>query len=184
MTYQHIPMTQKHFDAAFKRHGYGCDLITVMNTCALIAVDEANAQPEPTFKEIDLAGAIGRMSEPVDPHAALREEYQKQVAEGTTGFYLWEFSRTGRNLWGKIVFGFDEFYDYNEYRYTDISCMVSKDGEPAIRTLKEDAKKLFQSTKESHAWFYPKCKSSVCRAELNFNCKGIYTYRTKATTLK
>lgn len=88
--------------------------------------------------------------EPVDPHAALRAEYAKQIAEGTTGFHLWEASALP-NKWTDI--GIPDWSLNLQYRCTDISCIVSKDGEPAIRMLRTEAQALQRQTKDTHDWF-------------------------------
>jgi hypothetical protein len=88
--------------------------------------------------------------EPVDPHAALRAEYAKQVAEGTTGFYLWEVLEG--DTWKKRD-SINNLYPVLKYRFTDLSCYVSKDGKPAIRMLKAEARELQRNTKHTHDWF-------------------------------
>jgi hypothetical protein len=121
--------------------------------------------------------------EPVDPHAALRAEYAKQVAEGTTGFYLWEYKYELQKEF--ITLDYSRFVGFNiamhpdhNYRYTDISCYISKDGEPAIRMLRTEAQELQRKTKDTHDWRDPRGADWVHWA---FSQKGTYTYRTKAT---
>jgi hypothetical protein len=93
------------------------------------------AQPEPV-KEYDEAAFLKqfetnlkrdreeffRVTEPVDPHAALRAEYAKQLAEGTTGFYLWEFKNKYMTKFAGVseCSDWDEFHPMLEYRCTDI----------------------------------------------------------------
>ena len=63
--------------------------------------------------------AIQSQPEPVEPHATLLAEYQKQVAEGTTGFYLWEASALP-DKWTDI--GIPDWSSNLQYRCIDISC--------------------------------------------------------------
>jgi hypothetical protein len=118
--------------------------------------------------------------EPLDPHAALRAEYQKQVAEGTTGFYLWELKTTYSN-WTDI--GYPSWSSDCIYRCTDISCYVSKDGEPAIRMLRTDAQALFLKDEEDSTWFFFAGGSEGRISNRDYQLKAgmNYTYRTKAT---
>jgi hypothetical protein len=128
-----------------------------------------------------------RVTEPVDPyaddfaeesHPAYRAMYAKQVREGTTGFYLWEYSSNEQD-W--INASHPQFFMAREYRCTDISCYVSKDGEPVIRILVDDAKKLWAETKETHDWFD---RLGLVDTEDFTNwhlAGGTYTYHTKAT---
>jgi hypothetical protein len=132
-------------------------------------------------------------TKPVDPHAdnfaeeshpAYRAMYAKQVAEGTTGFYLWEF----KNKYMTKFAGVSECSDWHEshpmleYRCTDISCYVSKDGEPAIRMLRTEAQELQRQTKDTHNWFDPSQNEPYEGVIFSFNgSEGFYTYKTKAT---
>jgi len=115
---------------------------------------------------------------PVDPHADLRAEYAKQVEEGTTWFYLWELQNC-KGEWLNI--GCRSWATDVAYRYTDISCYVSKDGEPAIRMLRTEAQELQRQTKDTHDWFTT--GGALVVIDLLFGDKGTYTYRTKATIM-
>jgi hypothetical protein len=144
------------------------------------------AQPEPVdndaeflkrFKQNVLANVERAL--PVDPHAALRAEYAKQVQEGTTGFYLWERKR-GMEPFSEV--NYLMFFPDAQYRCTDISCYVSKDGEPAVRMLRSEAQELQHQTKDTHDWFDPNNNEPYEGVIFSFNAnEGIYTYRTKAT---
>jgi hypothetical protein len=114
--------------------------------------------------------------EPVDPYAALRAEYAKQVKEGTTRFYLWEHSRNGSD-W--IETPTPDFSDTN-YRYTDISCYVSKDGEPAIRMLRTEAQELQAELGDTVDWSHSDSIWSTLHGFM-FAMSGVSTYRTKPT---
>jgi hypothetical protein len=85
-------------------------------------------------------------SKPIDPHAAIRAEYAKQVEEGTTGFYLWEL-KNSTDKW--VAIGYPSWSSDCIYHCTDISCYVSKDGEPAIRMLTEEAASLLKNVGSS-----------------------------------
>ena len=117
--------------------------------------------------------------EPVDLHAADRIKYAKQVAEGTTGFYLWEYEHSLSGGW-RFTFGEPLFMDGNQYRCTDISCMVSKDGKPAIRMLRTDAQKLQRELGDTAKWKTP-LNLIGAKSGYDFCTDGIYTYRIKAT---
>jgi hypothetical protein len=121
--------------------------------------------------------------EPVDKHAALRAEYATQVAEGTTEFYLWELKNSATNGWEKI-FSTVGFYLHTEYRCTDISCMVSKDDEPAIRMLVMDAQKLQRWLGDTVKWFSPSGSEPGDSIIFDFYAKGTYAYRTKEKLVK
>jgi hypothetical protein len=114
----------------------------------------------------------------VDPHATLRAEYAKQVALGTTGFYLWEYRFSSNQAWTPL--DHEEFFPDHRYRYTDISCYVSKDGESAIRMLRTEARELQRQTKDTHDWFAP-AGTGPYQAMFEFTHNGTYTYHTKAT---
>jgi hypothetical protein len=149
------------------------------------------AQPEPV-KEYDEAAflkrfeqnlsrdieAFFRVIKPVDEHAALRAEYAKQVAEGTTGFYLWEL-KDKHGIWLDV--GRPGFASDCEYRCTDISCYVSKDGEPAIRMLRTEAQELQRSLVDTVEWNLPgsNYRFNTANTVFDFNFRGTYTYRTK-----
>jgi hypothetical protein len=119
--------------------------------------------------------------EPVDPHAALRAEYDKQVKEGTLGFYLWEhYSEPDRLGWLRTEE--PNFIAAYQYRYTDISCYVAKQGEPAKRMLRSEAKELQRKLGDTVEWFTPfgNTESSIGEPIMFDRC-GVFTYRTKAT---
>jgi hypothetical protein len=119
--------------------------------------------------------------EPVDPNAALRAEYAKQVVEGTTRFYLWEFNYENRG-WESVGLNTPIFDNQHEYRCTDISCYVSKDGDTAIRMLRTDAQELQAKTRDECDWFTPfSSQLDVDDDFFSFCSNGTYTYRTKAT---
>jgi hypothetical protein len=151
-------------DALLKEGGYTKESSARHNLSMMNFDVEQSAQPEQ-----------------VDPNAALRAEYAKQVAEGTTGFYLWEFKSkddfTAPTHW---VEERPEFLPAFQYRYTDISCMVSKDGEPAIRMLRTDAQELQRKMGDTVTWSHPDM-DVYADESLAFNAKGTYTYSTRAT---
>jgi hypothetical protein len=68
-----------------------------------------------------------------------------------------------------------------QYRCTDISCYVSKDGEPAIRMLRTEAQELQRSLGDTVEWRDPSELSPWGSRILCFDAIGIYTYHTKAT---
>jgi hypothetical protein len=119
--------------------------------------------------------------EPVDPHAALRAEYAKQVKEGTTGFYLWEVDWEEKPTGFTSCYQAPEFNLMRRYRCTDISCVVSKDGEPAKRMLRSEAQELFAETKKTHDWYLGKMSLPWEGEVFCFDADVNYTYRTKAT---
>jgi hypothetical protein len=144
------------------------------------AIKQAQPQqaqwPSPNAKRVDPNEAYNR---PYCPHAALRAEYAKQVTEGTTGFFKWEFQNTLGSSWVETkAHNRPMFYEERQYRYTDISCYVSKDGEPAIRMLRTEAQELQRKTKDTHDWRDPRGSDW---AHWAFGGEGTYTYRTKAT---
>ena len=155
------------------------------NKAQEIALAEKQAQPEPVeqWGENDNSCGFDKLAEkqspefliPVDPHAALRAEYSKQVKEGTTGFYLWEFNGFGWIGCNDVP----SFSPIMQYRYTDISCMVSKDGEPAVRMLRTEAQELQRQTRDVCDWFDPSEIAGV--VIMAFDGKGTYTYSPKAT---
>ena len=117
--------------------------------------------------------------EPVDPHAALRAEYAKQVKEGTTGFYLWEFQSDGFPKKTPTHYA-PEFRAHAKYFCTDISCMVAKQGEPAKRMLRTEAQALQRSLGDAVEWLTP-YKSNLKGWEVfAFSEQGTYTYAPKA----
>jgi hypothetical protein len=127
--------------------------------------------------------AIKAQSEPVDKHAELRAEYAKQVAEGTTKFYLWEYRDKHQIVapWRMVRV---PNFTVSEYRYTDISCMVAKQGEPAVRMLRAEAQELQRQTDETHEWRLPNGSyrnEMYANGKLTFTDKGTYTYAPKAT---
>jgi hypothetical protein len=121
--------------------------------------------------------------EPVDPHAALRAEYAKQVKDGTVGFYKWEFLNEVDD-WQRCFSAFDGvsveplWLTNKSYRYTDISCMVALKGEPAKRMLRTEAQELQRKTKDTHNWFY--VVNIPASNIFDFDCGGTYTYAPKA----
>jgi hypothetical protein len=126
-----------------------------------------------------------RVTEQVDPHAALRVEYAKQVKEGTTGFYLWEVLEG--DTWKKRD-SINNFYPVLKYRFTDISCYVSKDGKPAIRMLRTEAQALQSELGGTVGWSYESTDGRMFTGYatnskiIGFGAtSGVYTYRTKAT---
>ena len=114
--------------------------------------------------------------EPVEPHATLLAEYQKQVAEGTTGFYLWEASALP-DKWTDI--GIPDWSSNLQYRCIDISCYVSKDGEPAIRMLRTEAQKSQAELGDTVEWKVKHGAFNAVAGNLSFAYTGTYTYRTK-----
>ena len=158
----------------------------------------AQAQPEPVARcqycddTGDVHGIDGEFRsactacdankiEPADPHAALRAEYAKQVAEGTTGFYLWEVLEG--DTWqerGRI----GNFYPYLQYRRTPKpTCQVQlingfQSGE-VITMTREAARKLQAELGDTVEWFDPESFAPVLKDGFNFTMNGTYTYRTK-----
>jgi hypothetical protein len=114
----------------------------------------------------------------VDKHAALRVEYAKQVRDDTRHFYLWQHKVPKLPLIN--CFGAPEFHPEYEYHCTDISCYVSKDGDTAIRMLRTEAQALQRKLGGTADWHYPTAIKAGSW-NLDFDGKGTYTYRTKAT---
>jgi hypothetical protein len=108
-------------------------------------------------------------------HAVLRAEYAKQVAEVTTRFYLW-WASSPTGTWTDI--GVPCWQPDLEYRCTDVSCYVSKDGEPPVRMTREDARKLQSTLGNTVEWKHPNLTLLQGYA-LGFACEGTYTYHTK-----
>lgn len=131
---------------------------------------------EPVETEEESNASWAAIDAPI-PHAALRAEYAKQVAEGATGFYLWEHSNSSKNWIGTHKPDFSDMH----YRYTDISCMVSKDGEPAIRMTRDKAQELQRKLGDSVQWSHSDM-TIYADESLIFNIKGTYTYRPKQPT--
>jgi hypothetical protein len=176
--------------------GMGDPLVTYVTT---------QAQPEPV-REYDEAAFLKRfeqnlnrdnedffrVTEPADPHAdnfaeeshpAYRALYDKQVKEGTTGFYLWELmTTTNPDVWQQKTTGDEPHWTATtQYRCTDISCYVSKDGEPAIRMLRTEAQELQAKLGDTVEWWAGTTKA-FNGEDFTFNLRGTtYTYRTKAT---
>jgi hypothetical protein len=123
--------------------------------------------------------------EPVDPHATFRAEYQRQrnAVPCELGFYLWEFKRSQETKFSTIKTSLGEFYNGYDYRCTDVSCMVSKDGKPAVRMLRTDAQKLQRQTKDTHDWFYDNGAAAIRGDVFGFDSQSDlpYSYKTKAT---
>jgi hypothetical protein len=118
-------------------------------------------------------------SEPVDPHAALRAEYAKQVKEGTTGFYLWELQHYSAGKPYRPV-SYPLFLEDSVYRCTDISCYVSKDGGTAMRMLAADAKALQAELGDAVEWLAGTTKA-LNGEDFTFNLRDTtYTYAPKA----
>jgi hypothetical protein len=67
-----------------------------------------------------------------------------------------------------------------EYRCTDISCYISKDGEPAIRMLRTEAQKLQQQLGNTVEWRINQ-SDWLPNLPMDFHNKGVFTYRAKAT---
>jgi hypothetical protein len=114
-------------------------------------------------------------------HAALRAEYMRQrdAAPCELEFYLWERKDKGMADFAKLGVP-PAFFPFHEYRCTDISCYVSKDGGTAIRMLRTNAQALQRKLGGTANWYYP----TAIKAgpwNLDFDGKGTYTYRTKAT---
>jgi hypothetical protein len=116
------------------------------------------------------------------PHqAALQAEYAKQVKDDTTGFYLWQF-QAGYGGWLTCK-NAPAFLSGCKYRYTDISCYVSKDSEPAIRMLRMEARELQSKLGDTVEWFNPENDKVSAGIELVFNEQGTYTYHNKASEI-
>lgn len=109
---------------------------------------QPKAQPEPQRA----ACPQPPKKEPVDPHAALRAEYvrQRDAVPCELGFYLWEASALP-NKWTDI--GIPDWSLNLQYRCTDISCYVSKDGDGAIRMLRTEAQTLWDELGYTVEWF-------------------------------
>jgi HNH endonuclease len=114
-----------------------------------------------------------------DNHAALRAEYAKQVKEGTTGFYLWEFQSDGFPKQTPTHYA-PEFRAHAKYFCTDISCMVAKQGEPAKRMLRTEAQALQRSLGDAVEWLTPYKSNLKGRKVFAFCEQGTYTYAPKA----
>jgi hypothetical protein len=91
------------------------------------------AQPEPSIKRADLCIEYLR---------------QRNNVPCELGFYLWEYKNPSYDSWRECIVA-PRFVAEHGYRCTDISCYVSKDGEPAIRMLIEDAIKVLSDTKNT-----------------------------------
>lgn len=141
----------------------------VCNKAIEIALAEQQAQPEPA-----------------DPHAALRAEYirQRDAVPCELGFYLWEFKSPFAIFWSEKIEEGEKcepsWFKGSEYRYTDISCYVSKDGEPAVRMLRTEAQELQRQTKDTHDWSHY-ANTPAGDYVFTFDAGGTYNYRTKAT---
>jgi hypothetical protein len=123
---------------------------------------------------------IKAQPEPTDKHTDVRAEYAKQVRDDTRHFYLWKHKAPLLPLIN--CYGAPEFHPEYEYRCTDISCYVSKDGESAIRMLRTEAQELQAKTRDECDWFTPfSSQLDVDDDFFSFGSKGTYTYRTKAT---
>jgi hypothetical protein len=98
--------------------------------------------------------AIAKLEcKPVDRHAALRAVYTKQVADKTERFYKWEVNLNKPGVPAVWIEEVPSFASYEEYRCTDISCYVSKDGEPAIRMLLSAVEELKFELGNDVDWF-------------------------------
>jgi hypothetical protein len=99
--------------------------------------------------------------EPVDPHAALRAEYAKQVKEGTLGNFVWSFKNkpddTETECVADPVWSLTTAYfctpKSEHYVYKHLYCMVAKQGEPAKRMTRDAAKKLWDELGHTVEWF-------------------------------
>ena len=128
-----------------------------------------------------MADELENSHAPTDPHAKLRAEYAKQVKEGTTGFYLWEFLYSEENEWRVIPFGEPpQFINPVQYRYTNISCYVALKGEPAKRMLRTEAQELQRSLGDAVEWLTPYKSNLNGREVFAFSEQGTYTYAPKA----
>jgi hypothetical protein len=149
-----------------------------------LAVTMGGRPIEPSwFKDVqyrytDVSCYVSKDGEPADPHATLRAEYAKQMAEGTTGFYLWEYRFSSNQAWTPL--DHEEFFPDHRYRCTDISCMVSKDGEPAIRMLRTEALALQRQTKDTHDWYSGKMSLPWEGEVFCFDANVIYIYKTES----
>ncbi len=65
----------------------------------------------------------------------------------------------------------------------DISCYVSKDGEPAIRMLRTDAQTLQSELGDSVEWLL-NALTKPSFGGFDFGAEGIYTYKNKANLIK
>jgi hypothetical protein len=164
--------------------------------CLYRAIKQAQPEPRQDMEtclanEAALAWEKLYPKEPVDPHAdnfaeeshpAYRAMYAKQVAEGTTGFYLWEYkAETDTDLPDDWTQELPEFYSTLQYRCTDISCYVSKDGEPAIRMLSTEAQELQRKLGDTVEWNLFGTTLQWEGVVFTFDAERTYTYRTKAT---
>jgi hypothetical protein len=123
-------------------------------------------------------------SEPLDPHASLRAEYirQRDAVPCELGFYLWECNlNAGKTIPAVWCLDPPLFREGREYRYTDISCYVSKDGESAIRMLRTEAQELHRTLGNTVYWGILDPPDCYADSLTTFNSGCIYTYRTKAT---
>lgn len=85
---------------------------------------------------------------PADLHAELRAQYEKQVADGTTDYYVWESN--WRNIpteWHVVNPQFDVA---QVYRCTPKPTTTVNGETMAV----EMAQKLFEETKGTHDWFF------------------------------
>jgi hypothetical protein len=143
------------------------------------------AEPEPVDEQTEWVKIEGVDHEPryeqvveVDPHAALRAEYAKQVAEGTVGFYLWECDSLLKPS-GFVYINTPEFYSKLQYRCTDISCMVALKGEPAKRMLRTEAQKLQRELGDTVEWVFDGLKVDK-DYQIKFDRpKEVYAYKLK-----
>jgi hypothetical protein len=99
------------------------------------------------------------------------------MAEGTTGFYLWEYRFSSNQAWRPL--DHEEFFPDHRYRCTDISCYVSKDGEPAVRMLRTEAQELQRQTKDTHDWELNGHSNGL---PYDFDAGSVYNYTPKLCT--
>jgi hypothetical protein len=146
------------------------------------------AQPEPVpfpLPAHDRAKLKAQQAktEPVDPHAAIRAEYirQRDAVPCERWFYKWEFQNNLTIDWLNCGSA-PEFCKERKYRCTDISCYVSKDGEPAIRMLLTNAQKLQAELGDTVEWSWGSGGAFggvVCAVDEFSFTGGTYTYRAK-----
>jgi hypothetical protein len=138
-------------------------------------------EPEPFETEEESNASWSAIDAPI-PHAALRAEYirQRDAVPCELRFYKWEGRKDESKPWQNATGHYINFASDCQFRYTDISCYVSKDGEPAIRMLRTEAQELQRKLGDTVEWFTTRGRK-VEDWYLDFEAKGIYTYRTKAT---
>lgn len=162
-----------------------CQYLEYSSLAASHIVYRALKKPEPT--EADLKGMV--RPTPVDPHTNLRAEFAKQEAEGTLKFFKWKFRGPRDADWQECRHTNNTQFQPSwtpttEYCFTDVSCLVAKDNEPAARMLRTKAVELHRSLGDTVDWFDCDMNPSVtCIGSpfLGFMLDGTYTYKTKGT---